>query len=538
MRIACLWIPDLPLVAALRAEPALCSTPLAVVQAAAGAQGEADGRARVLAATEQAEGVRAGQTLAEARALCPDLRVRVASPERVRAAAQAAVDAAASLTPRLEEAGPGLVYLDVEGLESLVGDDAAVAGALHAAAGRVGLCAAIGLAEGKLGARLVARAAAQGCAPRATRAGVGGGSACVVARGEQAAFLAGLPLDEALADAAPWLLPPGARLDPDEAERRVEELVRACRRFGLRTLGELVRLPVGPLSARLGPEGAALHRLARGEDTHPLLAQPLPERFEEGEELEWAAGSLEPLIFLWKSLLDRLGARLSARGLAASVLLLRLRLEGGAWDERALELAGPTREVGPLLKLLQLELEARPPGEGVCAVRLTALPAKEACEQLALFGPRTASPAQLAAALARVAALVGPEGVGRPVVVDRHAPFAAARERFAPPPAPALLAAAAPGAQAELPLCARALRPPRTAEVRCDAQGTPKLLIGEGALGGRVLACAGPWRTEAEWWTAAPLALDSYDLELAGGLLVRASQELETGRWWVEAVYD
>ena len=32
MKIACLWVPELSIVAALRAEPQLCTEPLAVVQ--------------------------------------------------------------------------------------------------------------------------------------------------------------------------------------------------------------------------------------------------------------------------------------------------------------------------------------------------------------------------------------------------------------------------------------------------------------------------------------------------------------------------
>jgi hypothetical protein len=129
---------------------------------------------------------------------------------------------------------------------------------------------------------------------------------------------------------------------------------------------------------------------------------------------------------------------------------------------------------------------------------------------------------------------VGPAQVGRPEAPDRWAPFAAQSVKFAPPPPPSVPLQK----EAELSLAARALRPPRTAEVRCDAVGTPLLVIGEGALGGRVVASAGPWRTVAEWWTDAPLSLDSYDLELAGGLLLRASRELSSGAWWIEAVYD
>jgi hypothetical protein len=126
--------------------------------------------------------------------------------------------------------------------------------------------------------------------------------------------------------------------------------------------------------------------------------------------------------------------------------------------------------------------------------------------------------------------------VGMPVAPDTHRPFAAEVARFAPPPAEEIPKSRP--AKDEVPLAARALRPPREAEVRCDPHGQPLLVIGEGALGGRVVQSAGPWRTVAEWWTDHPLALDSYDLEIAGGLLIRASRELESGSWWIEAVYD
>src|SRR3989440_11844428 len=155
MKIACLWVPELSLVAALRAEPQLCTEPLAVVQAGR----DLGGRAHVLGATGAAAGVETGQTLAEARAICPRLLSRESSPERERAAAQAAREAAATVSPRVEEAAPGLVYLDVSGLESLIGDDRAVARALVAAAGRVGLRAAVGFGSGKGVARLPARGA-------------------------------------------------------------------------------------------------------------------------------------------------------------------------------------------------------------------------------------------------------------------------------------------------------------------------------------------------------------------------------------------
>src|SRR5437764_7624671 len=190
MKIACLWVPDLPLVAALRAEPQLCSQPLAVVQAGR----DLGGRAHGLGAAPAAEGVGAGQTLGEARAICPRLLSREASPERERAAAQAAREAASAVSPRVEEAGPGLVYLDVSGLESLIGDDRAVARALVAATERVGVRAAVGLGSSKSVARLAARAASADLTLEASASGVGGGAFRVVPGEEQREFLAALPL--------------------------------------------------------------------------------------------------------------------------------------------------------------------------------------------------------------------------------------------------------------------------------------------------------------------------------------------------------
>src|SRR4051812_48385948 len=189
-KIACLTVPELPLVAALRAEPRLCAEAVAVVQAGA----DLGGRAHVLGATAAAAGVEAGQTLAEARALCPKLEVRKASAERERALAQAAREAALAVSPRIEEVAPGLVYADAAGLESLFGDDRAVARELVRAAERVGVRASVGLAATKSVARLAARAAEADLTLEATRWGAGGGAFHVVAPGDAREFLAGLPL--------------------------------------------------------------------------------------------------------------------------------------------------------------------------------------------------------------------------------------------------------------------------------------------------------------------------------------------------------
>ena len=94
-RIACLLVPDLPLRAELRAHPELEHEPFAVVS-------EAGSRSSVIALsrTARASGVRTGHSVSQARATCPELRLRIASPALEKAARSALLDIALSLSPR------------------------------------------------------------------------------------------------------------------------------------------------------------------------------------------------------------------------------------------------------------------------------------------------------------------------------------------------------------------------------------------------------------------------------------------------------
>ena len=92
-RIACLHIPDLPLAAALREDPELRGKPLAIV--------EAQPRDRTQSPTIAAGWMR-GTTVTQARAVEPDLELRVLSLEGIRSAQEALLDVASSVSPRVE----------------------------------------------------------------------------------------------------------------------------------------------------------------------------------------------------------------------------------------------------------------------------------------------------------------------------------------------------------------------------------------------------------------------------------------------------
>ena len=507
-RLACLVVPLFPLAARLRAEPELGGEAVAVVDG----QGPA---ARVAAATRVARraGVRPGMTLAQARATLPGLAARGRDPEAERAAAEALFETAARFSPRVEAAAPGLVFLEIDGLERhFPGSDGErdLGLALARAARAAGLPVQVGIASAKLAAEVAARGAR------------GGGDPVRVPTGGEAGFLAPLPL---------------ARLAPDVA------LGETLARWGVATAGDLARLPAAEVASRLGEAGRVLHAVARGLDPRPLAPRQPPADFREGSDLEWPLTALEPFLFLARAALDRLCRRLESAGLGCARLGLSLALEPDGHDERALELPAPTHDARTLLRLVRLDLEARPPGAAVSGFAFTAAPDRPRPAQTSLFGPPELSPERLATTLARLFALLGPGRSGAPRAADGHRPERFELVAFAPPPPPRF--AAAPERSRGL-LAVRALRPPVEVEVQLDARGAPREIrtparaetAGRPAAAGDVAVASGPWRVEEKWWSDAPVEREYWDVELARAGLWRIFRDAATGRWWADGTYD
>ncbi len=331
MRVACLRVPDLPLAAWRRAEPTLATVPLAVF---AGAGPRAEIVAACAAATRA--GIRAGQTVAQARAIQGALQLRACAPALEQAAREALRDVALSFSPRTEPAPPGrgvhgaeaAFFLDASGMTSLFRSEAGFGSALAARAAALGLPALVSVASARAVALLAARAPGE---PGAVR---------VLAPGQEAAWLAPLAVD---------------LLDPPD------ELAEAFTRFGIRRLGELARLPTRALATRLGPEALRLAALARGEGDSVPIEAVAESTLEEALELEAPLERLEPLAFALRGLLSHLASRLELRGFACSELALELGLAGGGRDARRIGLAAPTLDPKTLLRVVCLALESRPP---------------------------------------------------------------------------------------------------------------------------------------------------------------------------------
>jgi protein ImuB len=501
--IGCLFVPLFPLAARLRSEPELKEEVVAIFEGNGNA-------ARVVAATKKARkaGILPGMTLPQARARMPRLVARGRDAECERAAGEALLEVAESFSPRIEDAGEGVVYVELDGHSKLASgvENAArdLGRDMIRAAEKAGLPARAGIAASKLSARVAAGL------PE---------SPTVVPEGEEARFLAPLPLE---------------RLAPQL------EIAATLDRWGLTTIAELAKLPEGEVASRLGEIGRALHMAARGIDPAPLEPWAPPPSFTEGMDLEWPLASLEPFLFLAHAALERLLARLESRALSCTRLDVGLKLDPDGHDARSIALPAPTRDAKTLLTLVRLVLEARPPGAPVAGFSFSAHPDAPRRAQLSLFGPAALSPDRLATTIARLAALLGADRIGSPRAVDGHRPerFTLSPGGFAPPPPPRLRT---PSKNGRGLLSIRVLRPPIELEVLLASDRPTSLKSPPDAappIAGAVRVASGPWSLEEGWWTETPADRDYWDVELSDGGLYRIYRDRAASAWFADGVYD
>ena len=523
MAFACIFVPDFPVQAVARLDPDLRAKPVVIFQGA-------PPLTRVFSANPLARelGVELEMTKLQAEACGPlEWRWRSASQE---ATAQAALlDCAWTISPRVEQGPqqaektlPDTVVLDITGCGKLFGSHQKIASDLKRVAADVGFEAQVAIAGNPEAAVCAAR---------------GFPGSTVIPEGKEAEILGQLPLA---------LLAPPA------------ELLETLRRWGVHTCSEFAALPEIAVIERLGQQGRQWQRLARGTDVRPLLAKEFPAEFEECMDLEFPVDLLESLLFVLNRLLEQLCLRLKMHVLATSELTITLSLQPGdsrgkepLQHVRTLRLPVPVKETRFLLKLLQLDLQAHPPGAPVTKIHILAVPTRARTRQLGLFLPLSPEPEALEVTVGRIENTVGEGRVGAPALVDTQRPGAFQQNRFVLREASAELAAAT-----EHPIRAalRIFRPPLPARVELRNK-RPAVVICEGSHK-TVLALAGPFRAKGGWWSESPWARDEWDVlisalrpkyqspyamtksEAQETGLYRIYQDLRSHGWFVEGIYD
>ena len=554
MRWCHVHLPRFPVQRRVMQTPSLAGKPLALVE-------NVRGHVRVGFASSAAlaAGVRLGMTRTAACALVPELPCFPYVPDEERQALASLGEALLQCGPQFQLCPPEGLFLDASAAHLFGGEEGLGRRILEVCAGH-GYRGKVAVASEAFTACALARFDARRveCVPF----------------GESARALAPLPL---------------AALDREEVG-----FSAPLRSLGLTTLGEVAALPAGAVIARLGAAGLRAHRLCRGDDDAPFVAEPLAEVLEERMELDWPAEAMEPLLFALKTLFDRLCARLCGRARAAVRLELVLQLDPAGEARVPLTLARPTAQTRILLDLARHRIADLTLPNPVVGVSATVREASEDRGRQLPLGDEPAGDAALEVVLSRLATALGQEVLFSAELSHEHRPESAYASRAFRPPEPehGLLAEATRGSPGISPgasppagtAAARAPQHPPTlhlvpevADEPVDAgdpsppipslPSAPPLLRGTlrerpsrfferpasldaeiGAAGeivsarllGRrrkVEAYAGPERLCGQWWEAT-YARDYYRVQFEGLGQAWIYRDQRDGRFYLQGMFD
>lgn len=496
----CVHLPEFPAQARLRLRPESARLPVVILAGDPPLERVCSANPKALAL-----GITSGTTRAELDSF-GDLIAMRRSPEEERGARRAVLHATEAFTPRMQiqsVASPHTaaltVVLDMTGTTPLFGPSPQVSRAILASVRSLGLSAGVAASANYYAAVCAAPFARE--------------EPMILQRGKEREALRGLPL---------------AALQPTDEQRNVFDL------WGLNTLGELAQLPEVELIARLGQGGKRLRALARGEHPHFMVPEEPVFTAEEFLAFDAPEERLDSLLFVLGSMLDQIIVRVQSHALEIASLTVRLTLDGGGEHCRTLKPALPLTERAVWLRLLHLDLQAYPPAAAITATHLQAEPGKRRNVQTGLFSPPLPEPARLDVTLARIAALVGEDHVGKARLLDTHRPDSFAMERFAVP------ATTSAPQKSHATVALRRLRPPFPLQMQLNAR-EPGAFVFRG-LRYKVLHAYGPWRCSGDWWTTEVWSLEEWDVCATSGegedLLCILMQNLLEKQWQMKALYD
>lgn len=508
-------------------------------------------RLRAVTVASARHGVRAGMTLAEARARCASLDVRVWDGSAITREALRTTAALLVASPQVTPVAgaPGLWWVGASGFDEL-GGERNLARTLLRIARLWHPRARVAIANSCVAARA------------ATWSNEQESPIMVIPHGGDATFLSAAPLS----------------LIPMEDDLRESLLA-----LGLRTAGAFAALEPGDVESRWGATGLAAWRLTRGEDRRrPVLARSEARR-SVSVELPASVQTLDPLVFLLRAALDRLVRELVRDGRAAASVAITLQMDDGLDSllpggmsrtvTREARPARPLARTAPLLERCRLLLDSWRLDAPVAGMTVS-IPATAplAAEQGDLLAPAWHDPDTLETALERLRLELGNDVVVRPVAYDTHRPDRAGgwevraafrvqaskvserpdapggadvrsqRNATAPTATPGRGVAstsATSGAHgqrgANAPVATRLLEPPEPATVTCDGVVPVTLRWRNHYL--TVNRATGPERLSGEWWKGG-FARDYWRCETTQGALTLFRDRMRGGSWWVSGWED
>ena len=275
----------------------------------------------ILAASYPARrlGVKTAMNERQARRLCPELIIVEPRMNAYSEASKAVFDIFHDTTPEVEGLSIDEAFLDVSGLERLVGPDRLIAERLRErVAGEVGLALSVGAASTKF----LAKVASAVSKPDGL---------LVVPDGGELEFLHPLPVGRL------WGVGP-------VTESALSEL-------GIRTVAEVAELDPATLAGALGPAASRhLHALASNRD--PRSVEVGRRRRSIGSQRSFRAGTVDRAGAqnLLLDIVERVARRLRAGSRIGRTVVVRVRLADFSNLTRSRTLVESTNETGAILQ--------------------------------------------------------------------------------------------------------------------------------------------------------------------------------------------
>lgn len=328
----CLWLPTFELRLELVRSPALDTTSVALL-----APGEST-RRTLWQVSERAHdaGVRPGQLISHAVSLCPSLTLLEPDPAHYDAAVDAMLEILTELTPVVEPAGRGRVFLGMDGLGRLYGSphrqaERALRSLFRVFPSPLVASTRAGMAPGKFGAWVAAASGRPG-------------EPVVVPEPELSAFLGACPVSA---------LP----VDP--------LVIQRLERLGVATLGEVRRLPEPSLVAQFGDQGRQALAWSTGRRIDPVRPWHRPRPIRVSLDFPVPVGLTETLHGALDRLVERALSRPARRGRSVTAVRMGAHLEGGgSWFVETV-LREPTSERDRIASPLRGKMAIAPPPRAV-----------------------------------------------------------------------------------------------------------------------------------------------------------------------------
>lgn len=541
-RILSLWFPRLAAERALRLRRAALPAPFAVV-------GDRNG-AQVLASVDaqaEAAGLRRGQGLRDAMAMCPTLMTTAEDTVAEAAFLTVLHRWAGKFSPWVAEEPPDSLLVDLTGCAHLFGGEAALLDRVAEDCAALGLTVRAGIADTVGAAWALARHAGG-----RTLAGRSGDDIAQEAHATRSRAQPRRRIDSGAVTAPAGVIAPPGRMRqaigplPLAALRLDAATVDGLARLGLRRVDDIAVLPRAALARRFGAQ--VLKRLdqALGLEPEPVTPAGAPLHFAARLSLPDPIGLLEDVQAGVDRLLDALCARLAARARGARRVRLQAFRTDGRVELAEVGLARATDSPDRIRPLLALKLPSIEAGFGIDQLRLEAVETEPLnpvqhrghLDADAAAQARQADDGALADLIGKLGARLGVEGVTRLHPGESHIPEKTAVVMSAawsdPHPAPW------PDPRAPRPLLI--FRPELVAAPEDDPTPPARFRWRRRDLVTRV--AAGPERIAPEWWLDDPGwrsgPRDYWRVEVEGGdrlWMFYAHGGEVSGGWFCQGVF-